>query len=111
MAATQSWAESPLDLASLLADPESYESQVVRVRGTVANHKIRRGVTKCFQSFTLTDEAGSIPAVHGASCAGAKNALRNRDLVIVEARFEWTPGRSGLLKVHSIVTKLAPSAQ
>jgi hypothetical protein len=110
--ATISWAGTALTLASILADPASYQSEIVRVSGIVSNHKIRRwGPSKCFQSFTVKDGTGSIRAVHGASCAGVKNALRNRDLVTLEARFEWTPGKPGMLKVQSILAKVAPSAQ
>jgi len=66
---------------------------------------------KCIQSFSVKDETGSISAVHGASCAGVKNALRNRDVVTVEGLFEWAPGQTGTLKVQSILAKVAPSAQ
>ena len=110
--ATISWAGTLLTPGSLLANPETYRSQVVRISGLVANHKIRRvGARKCVQSFTMKDESRAILAVYGASCAGAKNALRNRDLVTVEALFDWRPGTSGSLKVHSILSKVAPSAQ
>jgi hypothetical protein len=112
VASTLSIAGTELGPGSLLADPESYQSQVVRVTGTVVNHKIRRSHTnRCYQSFTIMDETGSIRAVHGTSCAGVKNALRNRDIVTVEARFEWAPGGSGLLKVQSVLARVAPSAQ
>jgi cytochrome c-type biogenesis protein CcmE len=115
VAATLSWAGSALDVGSLLATPESYQSRVVRVTGIVANHKMRhlRGETteKCFQLFTLNDETGSIQVAYRSNCAGAKTSLRNRDVVTVEARFEWTPGQSGLLKVQSVLAKVAPSAQ
>jgi cytochrome c-type biogenesis protein CcmE len=107
-----SWANAILTPASLLANPESYQSQIVRVRGVVAQHKIRRlDMHKCIQSFSVKDETGSISAVHGASCAGVKNALRNRDVVTVEGLFEWAPGQTGTLKVQSILAKVAPSAQ
>ena len=110
--ASLSWAETVLTPSSLLANPESYQSQVVRVRGVVAQHKIRRvGMRKCVQSFAVKDETGSVSAVHDASCAGVKNALRNRDLVTVEARFEWAPGQTGTLNVQTILAKVQPSAQ
>jgi hypothetical protein len=59
----------------------------------------------------LNDETGSIQVAYRSNCAGAKTSLRNRDVVTVEARFEWTPGQSGLLKVQSVLAKVAPSAQ
>ena len=106
------WANTALDIAVVLADPELYQSQIVRVTGVVANHTIRRSrAGRCYQTFTMNDDTGSIRAVHKANCAGAKNALRNRDVVTVEARFQWAPGQSGLLKVQSILIKVAPSAQ
>jgi hypothetical protein len=115
--ATGSWADSLLDLGSLQADPESYQAKVVRVMGTVTKHKIRhlRGeesnVEKCFQLFTLKDDTGSMQVAYQSKCAGAKTSLRNRDVVTVDALFEWTPGQSGILKVQSVVTKVAPSAE
>src|SRR5262245_49582843 len=117
LAATLSWADTPLDLGSLLADPETYQSKVVRVTGVVTNHKMRhlRGeespVEKCFQLFTLKDDTGSIQVAFRSNCAGAKTSLRNRDVVTVEGRFEWEPGQSGMLKIQSVLTKVAPSAQ
>ena len=112
LVAPVSWAGSTTDVASLLEKPDSYQSQVVRVTGTVTNHRIRRGgENKCFQSFRLRDESGSIQAVHGASCAGVKNALRNRDVVTVEARLEWTSHKAGYLRVQRILAKVAPSAE
>ena len=105
-----SWAGSVPDVATLLENP-NYQSQTVRVTGTVSNHKIRRGVTKCFQSFTLEDDTGSIEAVYKANCAGARNAIRDRDVVTVEGRFEPTSGNSGMFKVRSVLAKIAPSAQ
>jgi cytochrome c-type biogenesis protein CcmE len=108
--ASLTWAESVPDVATLLENP-NYKSQVVRVTGTVSNHKIRRGVTKCFQSFTLEDDTGSIEAVYKANCSGARNAIRDRDLVTVEGRFEPTSNNSGLFKVRSILAKVQPSAQ
>ena len=68
-------------------------------------------MNKCFQLFRIEDKAGSIEAVYQANCSGAGNVLRNRDVVTVEARFELTAGNSGMLKVQSIVSKVAPSAQ
>ena len=111
LAATLSWAGTDRDVGSLLDDPGSYQSQVVRVTGTVYNHKIRRGMNKCFQLFTIEDKADSIEAVYQANCSGAGNVLRDRDFVTVEARFELTSSNSGILKVQSIVSKVAPSAQ
>lgn len=109
---TLSWASTVPDIASLLNNPESYQLEVVRVTGIVTNHKIRQwGTNRCLQSYTLKDVTGSIRALQRANCAGAKNSLRNRDLVTVEARFEWTPGKSSVLKVQSILAKVAPSAQ
>jgi hypothetical protein len=66
---------------------------------------------KCFQSFTLEDDTGSIEAVYKANCSGARNSLRDRDVVTLEAHFERTPDNSGMLKVRSILSKVAPSAQ
>ena len=105
-----SWADTVQDVGSLLDDPGSYQSQVVRITGTVSNHKIRRGMNRCFQLFTIEDKAGSIEAIYNANCTGAGNLLRNRDVVTVEARFELTASNSGMLKVQSIVSKVAPSA-
>jgi len=111
LAATLSWAGTVPDLGSLLDNPDSYQSQVVRVTGVVVNHKIRRGLRKCFQSFTLEDETGSIEAEYQANCSGARNAIRDRDVVTVEGRFELVSGSSGVIKVKSILSKVAPSAQ
>lgn len=111
LAATLSFAGTVVDVGSLLDNPDAYQSKAVRVTGTVSNHKIQRGVTKCFQLFTLEDDTGSVDAVYKASCSGARNALRDRDVVTVEARFEVTSGREGMLKVRSIVSKVQPSAQ
>jgi hypothetical protein len=61
--------------------------------------------------FTLEDETGSIDAVYKANCSGARNSLRDRDVVTVEAQFERTSSDSGMLKVRSILSKVAPSAQ
>jgi cytochrome c-type biogenesis protein CcmE len=110
LVATRSTADTVPDVGSLLGNP-AYQSQVVRVTGTVSNHKMQRGVNKCFQLFTLEDETGSIEALYKANCSGARNALRDRDVVTVEARFEMTSGKRALLKVKSILSKVAPSAQ
>ena len=110
MIAPLTWGGTVPDVATLLENP-NYQSQVVRVTGTVSNHKIRRGVTKCFQLFTLEDDTGSIEAVYKANCAGARNAIRDRDVITVEGRFEATSSNSGLFKVRSILSKVAPSAQ
>jgi cytochrome c-type biogenesis protein CcmE len=109
--ASLTWAGTASNVASLVENPDSYQSQVVRVTGTVYNHRIRRGVNKCFQLFTLEDETGSINAVYKANCSGARNTLRDRDVVTVEAQFERTSSDSGMLKVRSILSKVAPSAQ
>ena len=111
LAAPLTWAGTASNVASLVENPDSYQSQVVRVTGTVYNHRIRRGVNKCYQLFTLEDETGSIDAVYKANCSGARNSLRDRDVVTVEAQFERTSGDSGMLKVRSILSKVAPSAQ
>jgi DNA polymerase III alpha subunit len=111
LVAPLTWAGTASNVASLVENPDSYQSQVVRVTGTVYNHRIRRGVNKCFQLFTLEDETGSIDAVYKANCSGARNSLRDRDVVTVEAQFERTSGDSGMLKVRSILSKVAPSAQ
>ena len=111
LVAPLAWAGTPPDVASLLEHPASYQSQLVRVTGTVSNHKIRRGVTKCFQLFTLEDDTGSIEAVYKANCSGTRTSLRDRDIVTVEAHFELNSDNSGMLKVRSIVSKVAPSAQ
>lgn len=111
LVAPLTWAGTASNVASLVENPDSYQSQVVRVTGTVYNHRIRRGVNKCYQLFTLEDETGSIDAVYKANCSGARNSLRDRDVVTVEAQFERTSGDSGMLKVRSILSKVAPSAQ
>ena len=111
LTATGSSAGGVHDVGSLLDNPASYQSQDVRVTGTVYNHKIRRGINKCFQLFTIEDDTGSIEAVYKANCSGARNALRDRDVVTVEARFEIISGNSAMLKVKSILSKVAPSAQ
>jgi cytochrome c-type biogenesis protein CcmE len=109
--ATILWAGTVHDVGSLLDDPGAYQSQVVRITGTVYNHKMRRGMNKCFQLFTIEDDTGSIEAVYKVNCSGARTALRDRDVVTVEGSFELTSGNSGMLKVRSIVSKVAPSAQ
>jgi len=109
-----SWAKTVLKIGSLVADPESYQSQVVRVAGVVTKHKLRHlggGANGCFQLFTLKDETGSIELTYRSNCAGAKTTLRPRDLVTVEGRFEWGPGKSGQITVQSVLAKVAPSAQ
>jgi cytochrome c-type biogenesis protein CcmE len=111
LVAPLTWAGTASNVASLVENPDSYQSQVVRVTGTVYNHRIRRGVNKCYQLFTLEDETGSIDAVYKVNCSGARNSLRDRDVVTVEAQFERTSGDSGMLKVRSILSKVAPSAQ
>jgi len=111
LVAPLTWAGTASNVASLVENPDSYQSQVVRVTGTVYNHRIRRGVNKCYQLFTLEDETGSIDAVYKANCSGARNSLRDRDVVTVEAQFERTSGDSAMLKVRSILSKVAPSAQ
>jgi cytochrome c-type biogenesis protein CcmE len=112
LAATLSWAGTVPELGALNDNPDSYQSQVVRVTGVVVNHRIRRGMmNKCFQSFTLEDDTGSIDVEYKASCSGARNAIRDRDVVTVEGRFELTSGSSGVIKVKSILSKVAPSAQ
>ncbi len=115
--ATLSWAGAVLDVGVLLAEPEAYQSKVVRVAGVVTKHQLRhlRGeasqVDKCFQLFTLNDQTGSIRVAYRSNCAGAKTTLRNRDRVTIEARFDWGPGQSGILQVQSVLAKVAPSAQ
>lgn len=112
LVATVSWAGTVLDVASLLDNPESYQFEFVRVTGIVVDHRIHRwGGNRCVQSFTLQDATGSIRAVQRANCAGAHNAVRDRDVITVEARFEWTPGKSSRLNVRSILGKVAPGAQ
>lgn len=107
-----SGASTIVSLSSLLDDPESYQSELVRVSGIISNHRIRRwGARKCFQSFTVRDGTGSIRVLHRANCTGAKNSLRNRDLVTLEGRFEWTPGKPAVIKAQTILAKVAPSAQ
>jgi hypothetical protein len=34
--------------------------------------------------------------------------LRNQDRVTMEARFEWTPGKAGMLNVQDVLAKMAP---
>ena len=108
-----SWAGSALKVGALLANPESYQSKVVRIEGIVGNHQLKhikgwaKSVDKCVQSFTVTDGTGEIRAAYAAHCSGAMDLLRNRDKVTVDARFEWTPGKSGTLSVQEIVSKMA----
>ena len=111
LTATLAWAGTVQDVGSLLDDPGSYQSQVVRVTGTVVNHRVRRGMNKCFQLFTIEDHAGTIEAVYQANCQGAGNVLRNRDVVTVEARLELIASHLSVLKVQAILSKVAPSAQ
>lgn len=111
LVATFSSAGTLAEVAALLDNPSVYQAKMVRVTGTVSNHRIQRGMTKCFQLFTLEDDTGSIDAVYKANCAGARNLLRERDVITVEARFEANSGDSGLLKVRTIVSKVQPSAQ
>ena len=111
LTATLALAGTVQDVGSLLDDPGSYQSQVVRVTGTVVNHRVRRGMNRCFQLFTIEDHAGSIEAVYRANCLGAGNVLRNRDVVTVEARFELIASNLSVLKVQAILSKVAPSAQ
>ncbi|HEY6085569.1 MAG TPA: hypothetical protein VIU63_09250 [Nitrospira sp.] len=109
-----SWAGTVLKLASLLTHPESYQLKMVRVTGIVADHQIKHikrwaaDVDKCVQTFTVKDETGSMEAAYGASCSGAMDLLRNRDRVTVDARFEWVPGKAGMLNVQSELAKVAP---
>jgi cytochrome c-type biogenesis protein CcmE len=110
--AALSGANTILKVSSLLGDPESYQFEMVRVSGIVSNHRIRYwGARTCFQLFTVKDGTGSIRVQHKVNCVGAKNSLRNRDLVTLEGRFEWTSGKRGLLRVKAILAKVAPSAQ
>ena len=111
LTAALAWAGTVQDVGSLLDDPGSYQSQVVRITGTVYNHRIRRGMNKCFQLFTIEDHAGSIEAIYQANCQGAGNVVRNRDVVTVEARFEPIASNLNVLKVQAILSKVAPSAQ
>ncbi|SLM49404.1 protein of unknown function [Nitrospira japonica] len=112
--ATYSWAGVALKLHSVLAHPESYQSSVIQVTGVVSNHQFQRvkkwmaNVDKCVQTFTVTDGADSIQAVYGANCAGALDLLRNRDRVTLQARFDWKPGKAGMLTVQSVVSKVTP---
>ena len=110
--AAPSGASSIVNLASLLGDPGSYQSEMVRVSGIVSNHRIRRwGGSKCYQSFTIKDGTGSIRVLHRANCAAAKTFLRNRDLVTLEGRLDWPAGKPAVLKARTILAKVAPSAQ
>ena len=108
-----SWAGSALKVGALLANPESYQSKVVRIEGIVGNHQLKhikgwaKNVDKCVQSFTVTDGTGEIRAAYAAHCYGAMDLLRNRDKVTMDARFDWTPGKSGTLSVQEIVSKMA----
>ena len=111
----QAWAGSILlKLGSLLSNPQPYQAQVVRVTGIVSDHQLKHikrwatNVDKCVQSFTVTDETGSIQAMYRASCSGAMDLLRNRDRVTLEASFEWAPGKSGMLHVQSVLAKVTP---
>jgi len=102
-----------LKLGSLLANPESYQSKIVRVEGIVANHQLKHikrwanNVDRCVQIFTVTDGTGSMQAEYGANCAGAMDLVRNRDRVTLEARFDWTPGKAGVLNVQEVLSKMA----
>ncbi|HJT21935.1 MAG TPA: hypothetical protein VJ746_15765 [Nitrospira sp.] len=119
--ATFSWAGTVLKLGALLANPEPYQSKIVRVAGIVADHQLKhlkrwtnntdRAISpedKCIQSFTLKDDTGSMQAAYEANCAGAMDLLRNRDRVTLEARFQRKTGTAGLLTVQSVLTKETP---
>ena len=112
--ASLSWAGSVLKLGSLLANPDSYQSKIVRVEGIVAKHQLKhikgraKNVDKCVQSFTVTDETGAMQAAYSANCSSAMNLLRNQDRVTMEARFEWAPGKAGMLNVQDVLAKMAP---
>jgi len=112
--ASLSWAGSVLKLGSLLAHPDSYQSRIVRVEGIVDKHQLKhikgraKKVDQCVQSFTVTDETGAMQAAYSANCSGAMNLLRNQDRVTMEARFEWAPGKAGMLNVQEVLAKFAP---
>lgn len=114
LCAAQSSAIMVLKLHSLLAHPESYQSNTVQVTGVVSNHQFQHikkwaaNVDKCVQTFTMTDGADSIDAVYGANCAGAMDLLRNRDRVTLEARLDWAPGKTSTLTVQSVLSKITP---
>jgi hypothetical protein len=114
MFASISWAGNVLKLGALLANPEAYQLKVVRVEGTVANHQFKHykrwanNAEKCVQSFTVTDETGTMQAAYAASCSGALDLVRNRDRVTMDARFEWKPGKSATLNVQEVLAKMAP---
>ena len=110
--ASLSWAGGMLKLGSLLANPESYQSKIVRVEGIVANHHLKHikrwanNVDRCVQTFTVTDGTGTMQAEYGANCAGAMDLVRNGDRVTLEARFDWTPSKAGVLNVKEVLAKM-----
>lgn len=112
--ASLSWAGNVLKLGALLANPESYQLKIVRVEGIVANLRLKHfkrwmnNVEKCVQSFTVTDETGTMEAAYATKCSGAMDLLRNRDRVTMEARFDWAPGKAGRLNVQEVLAKMAP---
>jgi hypothetical protein len=111
--ASLSWAGNVLNLGALLANPESYQLKIVRVEGIVANHRLKHfkrvnNVEKCVQSFTVTDETGTMEAAYAMKCSGAMDLLRNRDRVTMDARFDWAPGKAGRLNVQEVLAKMAP---
>ena len=110
LAATFSWAGNVLQIGSLLAKPELYQLETVRVTGVVSDNPRVRHIkgNKCAEFFTVKDETGSIRAVHGVRCSGAVGLLRKRDTVTVEARLERTAGGAGLLNVQAMLAKVVP---
>jgi hypothetical protein len=112
--ATFSWAANVLKIGSLLANPKSYQLQIVLVTGIVSDYpqvkhfkKWANNVDKCVQFFTVKDETGSIQAAYEVTCSGAMDLLRQRDTVTLEARFEQTAAGAGLLHVVSMLGKVA----
>jgi hypothetical protein len=110
MFATFSWAGNAVKIGSLLANPESYQSQTVRVIGIVSDKPRLKQVkswmnnmNKCAQLFTVKDETGSIQASYEVKCSVVMNILRQRDGVTLQARFERTAAGAGLLNVVSVL--------
>ena len=110
---TVSWAGSGLSVASLLANPQSYRSKTVQVTGVVSNYRLKHvknwtsNEDNCVQSFTVKDGTGSIQAQYSEICTPAMNWIRNRDRVTVEARIEWAPGKTAILNVESVLSKVS----
>ena len=104
-----SWASDLLQLSSLHASPDVYRSKSVRIVGRVTRHHVTiLEYDKCTHSFTVQDATGTMKAVYTTVCPAGGSFLRNGDRVTIDGHFESTPGTAGLLKVHSILSRLEP---